>query len=113
MSGQYKNYTETTLKNVKRVYKNKSGDERIKFLNQTKKAISLFDEQTNLKYHDLVVNQIESCDFRIAFIKKDFKTIFSKQNKRFVKRLKNKERLSLKLQYRFPSLYNLLKKIKS
>lgn len=27
MSGQYKNYTETTLKNVKRVYKNKSGDE--------------------------------------------------------------------------------------
>ena len=55
--------------------KNKSGDERIKFLNQTKKAISLFDEQTNLKYHDLVVNQIESCDFRIAFIKKDFKAI--------------------------------------
>ena len=27
MAGQYKNYSETTLKNVKRIYKNKSGDE--------------------------------------------------------------------------------------
>lgn len=27
MADQYKNYTETTLKNVKRIYKNKSGDE--------------------------------------------------------------------------------------
>ncbi len=93
---------------------NKGNNERlIKHMSETKKAILLFDEQTNQKYHDLVVQQVESCDFRIAYITRDLKTIFSKANKRFVKRLKFKERFSLKLQYRAPSLYNLLKKKKS
>ena len=93
---------------------NQGNNERlIKHMSETKKAIMLFDEQTNQKYHDLVVQQVESCDFRIAYITRDLKTIFSKVNKRFVKRLKFKERFSLKLQYRAPSLYNLLKKKKS
>ena len=93
---------------------NKGNNERIiRHMTDIKAATLLFDEQTNQKYHNLVVKQIESCDFRIAYINKDLKTIFSKANKRFVKRLKFKERFSLKLQYRAPSLYNLLKKKKS
>ncbi len=70
----------------------------------------LFDEQTNHKYHDLVINHIEGCEFRTALLKRNFKIIFSMKNKRFVKQLSRRERLSLKLQYRWPCLYNLLKK---
>ena len=76
------------------------------------KGAKLFDEQTNYKYHVLVTNHIEGCEFRIARIKRDFKTIFSKKNKRFVKQLPRRENLSLKLQYRLPCLYNLLHKKK-
>ena len=71
---------------------------------------TLFDEETNHDYHDLVVKHIEGCEFRIAQLKGDYKTMFSKKNKRFIKRLSKKERLSLKLQYRLPCLYNLLHK---
>lgn len=88
-------------------------DKMVKNLNEMKEAVLRFDEQTNQQYHDLVVKEVESFDFRIAHITRDLKTIFSKVNKRFVKRLKFKERFSLKLQYRAPSLYNLLKKKKS
>lgn len=76
------------------------------------KGAKLFDEQTNYKYHDLVNNHIEGCEFRLAQIKRDFKSIFSKKNKRFVKQLSRREKISLKLQYRLPSLYNLLHKKK-
>ena len=72
----------------------------------------LFDNQTNYKYHDLVNNHIEGCEFRLAQIKRDFKSIFSKKNKRFVKQLSRREKISLKLQYRLPYLYNLLHKKK-
>ena len=89
-----------------------ANDKMIKHLNEMKEAVLRFDQQTNQQYHDLVVKETESFDFRIAHITRDFKTIFSNANKRFVKRLKFKERLSLKLQYRAPSLYNLLKKKK-
>ena len=90
-----------------------ANDKMIKHLGEMKEAVLRFDEQTNQQYHDLVVKEVESFDFRIAYITRDLKTIFSKANKRFVKRLKFKERFSLKLQYRTPSLYNLLKKKKS
>lgn len=76
------------------------------------KGAILFDEQTNNKYHDLVAKHIEGCEFRIALIKRDFKSIFSKKNKRFMKQLSRRERLNLKLQYRLPCLYNLLHKKK-
>lgn len=76
------------------------------------KGAKLFDKQTNYKYNVLVTNHIEGCKFRIAQIKKDFKSIFSKKNKRFVKQLSRREKLSLKLQYRLPYLYNLLHKKK-
>lgn len=72
------------------------------------KGITLFNEQTNHKYHDLVTNHIGGCEFRIAMLNHDYKTLFSKKNKRFIKILSKKERLSLKLQYRAPHLYNLV-----
>ena len=76
------------------------------------KGVTFFDKQTDYMYHSLVINHIEGCEFRIARLKNDFKTIFSKKNKRFVKHLSKKEKLSLKLKYRFPYLYNLIHKKK-
>lgn len=76
------------------------------------KEAKFFDEQTNYRYSTLVTNHIEGCEFRIAILKHDYKIVFSKKNKRFVKRLPKKEKLSLKLQYRLPRLYNLLHKKK-
>lgn len=76
------------------------------------KGATFFDEQTGYIYHSLVVNHIEGCEFRIARLKNDFKTIFSKKNRRFTKHLSKKEKISLKLQYRLPYLYNLLHKKK-
>ena len=78
---------------------------KIEHFEKTKTAILSFDEQTNNQYHDLVAKQVESCDYRIALIKKDFKTLFSKKYKRFIKRLNKKERLSLYLQCYTPCLY--------
>lgn len=92
---------------------NKTNKDRIvTHLKETKKATLMFDSQTNKKYHDLVNSQINSCDFRIAVIEKDFKTIFKKNNRHLFKRIPFKERLSLKLQYRFPHLYNCVSKRK-
>lgn len=72
----------------------------------------LFDEQTNYKFHDLVINHIEGCDYRIAMLKHDLKSVFLKKNRRFVRQLSKRDRLSLKLQYRLPYLYNLVHKKK-
>jgi len=74
------------------------------------KGIKLFDEKTNHTYNSLVINHIKGCEFRIAVLKRDYKAIFSKKNKLFIKQLSRKERRSLKLQYRLPRLYNLLHK---
>ena len=74
------------------------------------RASSFFDEKTNYEFHNLVLNHIEGCEFRIAILKRDFKVIFQKKNKRFVQKLSKRERLSLKLQYRMPFLYNLFRK---
>lgn len=76
------------------------------------KGAKFFDEQTNYKHHILIIKHVEGCEFRLAQLKKDFKTIFSKKNKRFLKRLSQKEKISLILQYRLPCLYNLLHKTK-
>ena len=73
---------------------------------------SFFDEKTEHKYHDLVINHINGCRFRIALLNRDLKNIFSKNNKRFIKQLSRRERFSLKLQFRLPYLYNLLHKMK-
>lgn len=72
------------------------------------KCAKLFDEQTNYKFHSFVINHIEGCEFRLANLRMNFKIVFSKKNKRFVKQLSRRERLSLKLQYRLPCLYNFL-----
>lgn len=85
---------------------------KIKHLKDLTSATIEFDEQTNYKYHELVIKQIEGCDFRIAYIKKDFKKIFSKQNKRFINRLNIKERMIMLLEYKMPKAYNFLKKVK-
>ena len=71
--------------------------------------------QEYLRLKEVLENDEELKAMRqeIARLTNDLKTVFSKANKRFVKRLKFKERFSLKLQYRTPSLYNLLKKKKS
>lgn len=90
---------------------NKNNKERvINHLNGIKTASVLFNEQTKNKYDNLVKLQIESCDFRIAIANKNFKTIFDKKYKRFLKRMSFKERLGLRLQYKFPCLYNFIKK---
>ncbi len=78
---------------------------RIDHFEKTKAAISFFDTQTNNQYHDLVVKQIESCEFRIALIKKEFKILFSKKYRRFIKRLSKKERLALYLERFTPKIY--------
>lgn len=90
---------------------NQKNSERIvRHLNELKDAVKFFDEKTDFKYDDLVKNQIEICDFRIALMTKDFKTIFDKKYKRFVKRMSARERTSLILQYRFKHLYKLLRR---
>ena len=92
---------------------NKDNDARlITHQNNLIEGIKLFDFQTNQKYHDLVYTHIKGCEFRIALLERDFKTIFSKDNKRFLNLLSKKERQSLKLQYRLPFLYNLIHKKK-
>lgn len=82
-------------------------EKTISHLEQMKKALSQFDESTNNQFHELVKMQLQEYDFRIAFNKKDYKTIFLKDNKRFIKRMSRKDRFSLKLQYKCPRLYNL------
>ncbi len=76
------------------------------------KAATFFNKETDYKYQNLVTNHISGCEFRIALLKRDFRAIFSKKNKCFIKRMSRKERFSLKLQYRLPCLYNKLHKNK-
>lgn len=92
---------------------NKENNERI--ISHQKDIIDnmkAFDKQTNYEYHNLVKNKIDASNFRIAFLQKNFFIIFSKKYKKFFKKLTFKERMSLKLQYMFPTLYNLFKKRK-
>lgn len=83
---------------------------KIDHLEKSKAAIIFFDEQTDKQYHDLAIKQIESCDFRIALIKKEFKTLFSKKYKRFIKRINKRERLALYLECYTPCLYKRINK---
>lgn len=87
-------------------------DRKAKHLNGIKEAIIIFDEWSQRKYSDLVTLQINSCDFRIALLTKNYNVIFNKTYKHLLKRMTFKERISLKLQYRLPCLYNLLHKKK-
>ena len=80
----------------------------IDHLEKMKAAINCFNEQTGGVYQQLVSKQVLSFEFRIALLKKDYKTIFLKKYKHLYKRLSKKERVSLKLQYRLPHLYNLI-----
>lgn len=75
-------------------------------------GVSFFDKQTQYKYHDIVIKHIEGCKFRLALLNNDLKTIFSKNNKWLFRRLSREERLILKLQYKMPFIYNVLKKKK-
>ena len=77
------------------------------------KAINTFNAQTECKYDYLVKNHIAACEFRIAMLKRDYKSILSKKNKRFINQLSKKTRLSLKLQYMFPHLYNIFQRKKN
>ena len=87
-------------------------DKKIKHLSSIKEATICFNEWSQHKYNDLVVQQIEGCDFRIGLLTNNFNVIFNKNYKRQFKRLPLKEQISLKLQYRLPCLYNLLHKKK-
>ena len=90
---------------------NKNSNERkIQHLAQLINATNLFNEETNFSYQTLVDSQIKSCEFRIGLIKRDFKTIFNRKYRTIYKQLPFKERISLKLQYRLPHLYNLFHK---
>lgn len=83
-------------------------DRKLKHLRGIKEATMSFNEWSQHKYSDLVDLQIKGCDFRIAILTKNYSVIFNKTYKHLFKRLPFKERLSLKLQYRLPNLYNLL-----
>ncbi|MBQ3419624.1 MAG: glycosyltransferase [Erysipelotrichaceae bacterium] len=75
---------------------NKENKDRIvKHLNELINSTKMFDVATNGAYHELVNKQIESCEFRIAYNNKDYKTLFLKKNRRFINRFSFKERLSL------------------
>ena len=88
---------------------NKNNLERkLKHLIGIKEATIIFNEWSNHKYEDLVASQIKGCNFRIALLTNDYEVIFDKTNKHLLKRLPFKDRLSLKLKYRHPRLYNLL-----
>lgn len=88
---------------------NKANSQRvIDHLEGIIRGTKLFDIETKHTYHNLVELQLSSCEFRIAFVKKDFKVLFSKEMKKNLKKMSLKERISLKLQYRTPRLYSLL-----
>lgn len=90
---------------------NKESNERkINHLESLINATNEFNKKTQGKYSLLVDSQIKSCKFRIALIRKDFNNIFDSRFKKYLKQLPFKERLSLKLQYRTPHLYNLFHK---
>lgn len=75
---------------------NKENKDRIvKHLNELINSTKMFDVATNGAYHELANKQIESCEFRIAYNNKDYKTLFLKKNRRFINRFSFKERLSL------------------
>lgn len=79
----------------------------IEHLEKMKTAVIRFDEQSGGQYHQLVSNQVLSFEFRIALLKKDYTTIFLKKYRHLYKKMSKKERISLKLQYKAPHLYNL------
>lgn len=75
---------------------NKENKDRIvKHLNELINSTKMFDVATNGAYHELANKQIESCEFRIAYNNKDYKTLFLKKNRRFINGFSFKERLSL------------------
>lgn len=82
----------------------------LKHAKETIDAITFFDKDTDFKYHNLVILQIGRYNFRIALSKKDYKTVFNKQYKRFFKQLPIRERVSLFLQYKAPCFYGILHK---
>ena len=87
-----------------------SNEKKINHLVQLIEATRKFNEQTNKQYNNLVQLQISSCEFRLALIQKQFDKIFNSSNKRYFKKLPLRDRISLKLQYRMPRLYNLFHK---
>ncbi len=90
---------------------NRESNERL--ISHRKKMIEnikYFDKETNFKYHNLVLKKIEECNFSIASLEENYKVVFSKENKRFVKRMPFKIRFALKLKYKHPKLYNLIKR---
>ena len=89
---------------------NKNNCEKtINHLTKMSDSIRLFDEETDGKYHTLVLAQISGYDFRIALLKKDFSKIFDKKYKRIFKTLRFREKLSLYMQYKMPSIYSLIR----
>ena len=90
---------------------NKDNNNRIiNHLNEMKKALLVFDDETFYQYSELVKIQINSYNFRIALLLKDFSTIFDSKNKKNLNNLPFKERISLVIQCRHPKLYHFLKK---
>lgn len=71
-------------------------------------AVRCFNEQSEGAYQQLVSKQLVSFEFRIALLKKDYKTIFLEKYKNLYRQLSKRERISLKLQYKAPRLYNLI-----
>ena len=92
---------------------NKNNDERIiRHLNEMHEAIECFDSETDYKYHDMVLRQIDNYNFRIALLTKNYQFVFEKKNRTLLKRLGLKERFSLFLQYKMPRFYSVLKQSK-
>ena len=82
----------------------------INHLLKMKESVDRFDCETENKYHDLVTIQINAYNFRIALLENNFPVVFDKKYRKMFRKLALKERASLFLQYRMPSLYRHIKR---
>ena len=71
-------------------------------------SMKLFDKEFNYAYHHLVESYINGCEFRIALFQNNYQKVLEKKYKKIFRRLPFKERLSINLQYKHPTLYKLL-----
>lgn len=107
------------MKNIMCVYRqfsagswsaqNNESNKIIQHLKEMKEAYLFFNKETIGQYDNLVNNQLKFYDFRIALLKKEFAVVFLKANRKFFKKLKFKERISLVLQYKHPKLYKAIR----
>ena len=87
----------------------KDYDKRLENIASYKEGITCFNIETSKKYTHLVERLLAFYDYKECFYKHDLPSLFQKKNRKYFLRLPLKSRASLFLQYRFPSLYKVVK----